>query len=41
MPTADWSTIRATCPDGRVRDGSLAFASATRAYKLHGKIEPS
>jgi len=31
------ATIRATCPDDRYRDGSLAFANATRAYQLHGK----
>ena len=31
------ATIRATCPIDRFRDGSLAFAEATRAYKLHGK----
>ena len=31
------ATIRATCPDDRYRDGSLAFAAATRAYQLHGK----
>ncbi len=31
------ATIRATCPDDRYRDGSLAFADATRAYQLHGK----
>ena len=35
------ATIRATCPIDRYRDGSLAFAAATRAYRLHGKTCPT
>jgi tetratricopeptide (TPR) repeat protein len=30
------ATIRATCPVDRYRNGSLAFAAASRALKLHG-----
>jgi tetratricopeptide (TPR) repeat protein len=31
------ATIRATCPDGRYRDGQRAVAAATRALNLHGE----